>query len=85
MRNIQIGTLKKTTTELVMGTDYFTPEDQSNEDLVRVFYNDANWERQRRAELLAKEQNVEKLLKLSYQKMKLGGLIFVQCKKEPEH
>lgn len=45
MRNIQIGTLKKTTTELVMGTDYFTPEDRSNEDLVRVFYNDANWER----------------------------------------
>ena len=26
MRNIQIGKLKKTTTELIMGTDYFTPE-----------------------------------------------------------
>ena len=38
-------------------TGRFTPEDRSNEDLVRVFYNDANWERLRRAEVLAKDKN----------------------------
>ncbi|GGH85286.1 aryl-alcohol dehydrogenase-like predicted oxidoreductase [Pullulanibacillus pueri] len=37
-------------------TGRFTPEDRSNEDLVRVFYNDQNWERLRRAEALAKEK-----------------------------
>lgn len=37
----------------------FTPEDRSNKDLVRVFYNDNNWERYRRAETLAKEKQVE--------------------------
>jgi len=36
----------------------FTPEDRSNPDLVRVFYSDANWERLRRAEKLAKEKGV---------------------------
>ncbi|HLU23371.1 MAG TPA: aldo/keto reductase, partial [Bacillaceae bacterium] len=30
-------------------TGRFTPEDRSNADLVRVFYNDENWERYRRA------------------------------------
>lgn len=35
----------------------FTPDDRSNADLVRVFYSDANWERLRRAEQLAKEKN----------------------------
>ncbi|MDQ0223907.1 aldo/keto reductase [Bacillus sp. 7586-K] len=39
-------------------TGRFTPEDRSNEDLVRVFYSDENWERLRRAEQLAKEKGV---------------------------
>lgn len=39
-------------------TGRYTPEDRSNADLVRVFYNDANWERYRRAEQLAKEKGV---------------------------
>ena len=39
-------------------TGRFTPEDHSNEDLVRVFYSDDNWERLRRAEQLAKEKGV---------------------------
>ncbi|MFD2215638.1 aldo/keto reductase [Metabacillus endolithicus] len=37
-------------------TGRFTPEDRSNEDLVRVFYSDQNWERYHRAEQLAKEK-----------------------------
>lgn len=37
-------------------TGRFTPEDRSNSDLVRVFYNEANWERLSRAEKLAKEK-----------------------------
>jgi len=37
-------------------TGRFTPEDRSNADLVRVFYNEANWERLRRAEDLAREK-----------------------------
>ncbi|AMQ06227.1 aldo/keto reductase [Sporosarcina psychrophila] len=48
-------------------TGRFTPEDRSNEDLVRVFYNDDNWERYRRAEQLAKEKNVETIqISLAY-------------------
>ncbi|MFA9456320.1 aldo/keto reductase [Halalkalibacter sp. AB-rgal2] len=39
-------------------TGRFSPEDRSNEDLVRVFYSDANWERLRRAEELAAEKGV---------------------------
>ncbi|WP_160723514.1 aldo/keto reductase [Bacillus sp. USDA818B3_A] len=39
-------------------TGRFTQEDQSNADLVRVFYSDDNWERLRRAEQLAKEKGV---------------------------
>ncbi|MFC0470766.1 aldo/keto reductase [Halalkalibacter kiskunsagensis] len=39
-------------------TGRFTPEDQSNEDIVRVFYSDANWDRLRRAEQLATEKGV---------------------------
>ncbi|WP_307326374.1 aldo/keto reductase [Evansella vedderi] len=39
-------------------TGRFTPEDRSNEDLVRVFYNEENWERYARAEKLAKEKGV---------------------------
>ncbi|MFD0712347.1 aldo/keto reductase [Paenibacillus sp. GCM10027626] len=37
-------------------TGRFTPEDHSDADLVRVFYNDANWERYYRAEKLGKEK-----------------------------
>jgi 1-deoxyxylulose-5-phosphate synthase len=48
-------------------TGRFTPEDRSNEDLVRVFYNDENWERYRRAEQLAKDKNVETIqISLAY-------------------
>ncbi|MBS4178294.1 aldo/keto reductase [Lederbergia citrea] len=48
-------------------TGRFTPEDRSNEDLVRVFYNDENWERYRRAEQLAKEKGVETIqISLAY-------------------
>ncbi|MBD1380381.1 aldo/keto reductase [Metabacillus arenae] len=39
-------------------TGRFTPEDRSNEDLVRVFYSEDNWERLRRAGQLAKEKDV---------------------------
>jgi aryl-alcohol dehydrogenase-like predicted oxidoreductase len=34
----------------------FTPERRDDPDIVRVFYSDANWERLRRAELLAREK-----------------------------
>ncbi|WP_163539995.1 aldo/keto reductase [Gracilibacillus sp. YIM 98692] len=48
-------------------TGRFSPDDHSNADLVRVFYNDANWERLRRAEELAKEKGVNKIqIALSY-------------------
>ncbi|MCI3922296.1 aldo/keto reductase [Paenibacillus sp. TRM 82003] len=36
----------------------FTPEDRSNADLVRVFYSEANWARQRRAIELAEKKGV---------------------------
>lgn len=36
----------------------FGPDDRSDENLVRVFYNDANWERYRRSEQLAKEKGI---------------------------
>lgn len=39
-------------------TGRFSPEVQDNADIVRVFYNDANWERLRRAEQLAAEKQV---------------------------
>lgn len=42
-------------------TGRFTPEDRSNEDLVRVFYSDANWQRYARAEQLAKEKGVSQI------------------------
>lgn len=38
-------------------TGRFTPEVRDNEDLVRVFYSDDNWERLRRAEQLAADKN----------------------------
>lgn len=39
-------------------TGRFTPEVRDNEDLVRVFYSDENWERLARAKQLATEKNV---------------------------
>ncbi|QYR23256.1 aldo/keto reductase [Paenibacillus sp. sptzw28] len=39
-------------------TGRFSPEDRSDADLVRVFYNDANWKRYYRAEQLAGEKGV---------------------------
>ncbi|SEM59977.1 aldo/keto reductase [Paenibacillus sp. OV219] len=39
-------------------TGRFTPEDRTDADLVRVFYNDDNWERYHRAEKLGKEKGV---------------------------
>jgi len=36
----------------------FTPDNHENADLVRVFYSDDNWARQRRASELAKEKGV---------------------------
>lgn len=39
-------------------TGRYQPEDTSNKDLVRVFYNDENWERYRRAEKLAADKGV---------------------------
>ncbi|AZN42472.1 aldo/keto reductase [Paenibacillus albus] len=39
-------------------TGRFTPEDRTDADLVRVFYNDDNWERYSRAEKLGKEKGV---------------------------
>ncbi|MDF2722757.1 MAG: aldo/keto reductase [Paenibacillus sp.] len=39
-------------------TGLFTRDKRDNADLVRVFYNDANWERYDRAEKLAKERGV---------------------------
>lgn len=39
-------------------TGLYSPEVRDNADLVRVFYSDANWERYRRAEQLAKERGV---------------------------
>lgn len=67
-------------------TGRFTPEDYSNEDLVRVFYNDDNWERFRRAEQLAKERNVETIqISLAYvlnQNFPTAAIIGPQNKKE---
>lgn len=39
-------------------TGRFSPEAREHADIVRVFYNDANWERLRRAEQLAAEKQV---------------------------
>lgn len=39
-------------------TGRYTPENRENEDLVRVFYSDDNWERLRRAGELAEMKNV---------------------------
>ncbi|WP_411345340.1 aldo/keto reductase [Paenibacillus sp. WLX1005] len=36
----------------------FSPEDRSNEEMVRVYYSESNWERYRRTVQLAEEHNV---------------------------
>lgn len=36
----------------------FSPEDRSNEEMVRVYYSEPNWERYRRATVLADEKKV---------------------------
>ncbi|SHN17317.1 aldo/keto reductase [Gracilibacillus kekensis] len=67
-------------------TGRFTPEDRSNEDLVRVFYSDANWERFRRAEKLAEEKGVTAIqIALAYvlnQSFPTSALIGAQSEKE---
>ncbi|MBM7573030.1 aldo/keto reductase [Aquibacillus albus] len=67
-------------------TGRFTPEDRSNEDLVRVFYNDENWERYHRAEQLAKEKGVETIqISLAYvlnQSFPTGAIIGPQNSNE---
>jgi len=39
-------------------TGLFSPENRENEDLVRVFYNDGNWERLRRATQLGEQKGL---------------------------
>ena len=45
-----------------LGRGFFAkgdPDDRSDADLVRVFYSDANFERKRRAELLAEKKRLD--------------------------
>ncbi|MFC5468514.1 aldo/keto reductase [Cohnella suwonensis] len=45
----------------------FTPDDRSDEEMVRVYYSDDNWERHRRAAKLAEEKGVTAIqIALSY-------------------
>ncbi|OXM16321.1 aldo/keto reductase [Paenibacillus herberti] len=63
-------------------TGRFTPEVRDNEDLVRVFYSDENWERFRRAGQLAQQKNVTTIqIALAYvlnQPFPAGALIGAQ-------
>ncbi len=46
---------------------HFSPDDRSDEEMARVYYNDANWERYRRATLLAAKKQVPAIqISLSY-------------------
>ncbi|MCJ8008007.1 aldo/keto reductase [Lederbergia wuyishanensis] len=67
-------------------TGRFTPEDRSHNDIVRVYYNDKNWERYRRAEQLAKEKGVETVqISLAYvlnQSFPTAAIIGPQNKQE---
>src|SRR5699024_7978614 len=67
-------------------TGRFTPEDRSNEDLVRVFYNADNWERYRRAEQLGQKKGVETIqISLAYvlnQSFPTAAIIGPQNKQE---
>jgi len=40
-------------------TGAYSPHDRSNQDMVRVYYQDANWERLRRAKALAAERGTD--------------------------
>ncbi|MEW9700016.1 aldo/keto reductase [Paenibacillus sp. SI8] len=57
----------------------YTPDNQENPDLVRVFYNDGNWTRLRRAEELASQKDVTAIqIALAYvlnQSFPTGALI----------
>lgn len=67
-------------------TGRFRPEDRSNEDLVRVFYNDDNWERYRRAEQLAQKKGASTIqIALAYvlnQAFPAGAIIGPQNEQE---
>ncbi|WP_284639784.1 aldo/keto reductase [Paenibacillus silviterrae] len=67
-------------------TGRFSPDVLDNADMVRVFYNDANWERLRRAEQLAKEKNVTTIqIALAYvinQPFPTCALVGAQSKEE---
>ncbi|GAB2569475.1 aldo/keto reductase [Gracilibacillus alcaliphilus] len=67
-------------------TGRFSKEDRSNEDLVRVFYSEANWDRLDRAEQLAGEKGVTAIqIALAYvlnQPFPTGALIGAQNDKE---
>ncbi|WP_274649710.1 aldo/keto reductase [Paenibacillus humicola] len=69
-------------------TGRFTPEDRSDADLVRVFYNDENWERYRRAEQLGKEKGKSTIqIALAYvlnQSFPTGAIIGARNKAEME-
>jgi aryl-alcohol dehydrogenase-like predicted oxidoreductase len=42
-------------------SDHVSPSDRTNEDLVRVFYHEANWQRRHRAEQLAEQKGVSRI------------------------
>lgn len=68
-------------------TGRFTPEVRDNEDLVRVFYSDDNWERLRRAEQLANSKKTSPIqIALAYvlnQTFPTCALIGAQNQAEP--
>ncbi|MDQ0206171.1 aldo/keto reductase [Alkalicoccobacillus murimartini] len=67
-------------------TGRFTRDNLENEDLVRVFYNDENWERYDRAEKLASEKGCSLIeIALAYvlnQKFPTGAIIGPQNREE---
>jgi aryl-alcohol dehydrogenase-like predicted oxidoreductase len=69
-------------------TGHFSPEKQDNAEMVRVYYSDANWERLRRAEELAKTKGVSPIqIALAYvlnQSFPSAALIGAQNKTEQE-
>ena len=64
----------------------FSPEDRSNEDMVRVYYSSDNWERYNRACQLAVERNVQPIqISLAYvvnQPFPTAAIIGPQTKQE---
>jgi aryl-alcohol dehydrogenase-like predicted oxidoreductase len=69
-------------------TGRFTPDVRDNADLVRVFYSDGNWERYRRAQILAAEKGVTAIqIALAYvlnQPFPAAALIGAQSPEELE-